>query len=205
LVLSTEAAYLSGRGVQASHSIDNFPAKASLSNGNYFLIYDSLGNRTCVYYDVDGSATQPDISVNSQHRGFITNLVKVDIQSDTTSDEVATSTLNALLLNSYFISVYDVQYSSPTMVFTSLAPGYNDGIVNRKGVGIGSGATFTPNGGEGTPDVRALNGAFYNAYNSNTQNYPQNLITIPGSANTNHVLKDINGDDVLGTTLLKFR
>jgi hypothetical protein len=205
LVLSTEAAYLSGRGVQASHSIDNFPAKASLSNGNYFLIYDSLGNRTCVYYDVDGAATQPDISVNSQHRGFITNLVKVDIQSDTTSDEVATSTLNALLLNSYFISVYDVEYSSPTMVFTSLAPGYNDGIVNRKGVGIGSGATFTPNGGEGTPDVRALNGAFYNAYNSNTQNYPQNLITIPGSANTNHVLKDINGDDVLGTTLLKFR
>jgi len=207
LVLSTEAAYLSGRGLQASHSITNFPAKASLSNSKYFLVYDSLGNRTCIYYDLDGSATQPDISVNSQHRGYITNLVKVDIQSASTEDEVADATLNALKTDNYFSSVYDVSYSSgnSTMVFTSLAPGYNDGIVNRKGVGIGSGATFTPNGGEGTPDVRALNGAFYNAYNSNTQNYPQNLITIPGSANTNHVLKDINGDDVLGTTLLKFR
>ena len=207
LVLSTEAAYLSGRGLQASHSITNFPAQASLSNSKYFLVYDSLGNRTCVYYDVDGTATVPSISINSQHRGYITNLVKVDIQSATTEDEVANATLNALQTDSYFSSVYDVSYSSgnSTMVFTSIAPGYNDGVVNRKGVGIGSGSTFTPNGGEGTPDVRALNGAFYNAYNSNTQNYPQNLITIPGSANTNHVLKDINGDDVLGTTLLKFR
>ena len=158
-----------------------------------------------MYYDVDGSATAPSISINSQHKGFITNLVKVDIQSDTTPDEVATSTLNALNNSLYFASVYNTTYSSPTMVFTSIEPGYNDGVVNRKGVGIGSGATFTPNGGEGTPNVRALNGAFYNAYNSTGQNYPQNLITIPGSANTNHVLKDINGDNVLGTTLLKFR
>ena len=206
LVLSSSAASLSGRGIQASHSITNFPAKASLSNGKYFLIYDTLGNRTCVYYDVDGSATAPTISINSQHKGFITNLVKVDIQSDTTPDEVANSTLTALNNSSYFSSVYSISYGSSTMIFTSIAPGYTDGIVNRKGVGIGSGATFTPNGGGGSPDVRALNGAFYNSYNPiSALNYPQDLITIPGIDNTQFVLKDSQSLNVYVTTLLKFR
>lgn len=208
LVLSSSATSLSGRGIQASHSITNFPAQASLSNSNYFLVYDSLGNRTCVYYDVDGTATVPSISINSQHRGYITNLVKVDIQSATTEDQVADATLTALQANSYFSSVYNVSYSSgnSTMVFTSIAPGYNDGVVNRKGVGIGSGSTFTPNGGEGTPDIRALNGAFYNSYNpTSALNYPQDLITIPGVDNTQYVLKDITGNNVYVTTLLKFR
>jgi len=201
--LDTTTQTLSGRGKYSVHTIASFPAKASISNGDYFLVYDTDYNRTCVYYDVDGSATQPDISNAEQHRGFITNFVKVDISGDTTSDEVAASTNSSLTSDSYFSTVYNVSYSSPTMTFTSLNVGYTDGVVNRIGVGLASG-TFTPNAEAGSPDVLALNGAFFNAFKvASPVTAPQDEIVIPGKAQ--QTLIDDNSTTVNVQSILKFR
>lgn len=201
--LNTTTQTLSARGKYSVHTIASLPAKASISNGDYFLIYDTNYNRTCVYYDTDGSATQPAISDNEQHRGFVTNFVKVDISSDTTSDDVSTSTSNALNLNSYFSSVYSVSFSSPTLTFTSINVGYTDGVVNRVGVGLSSG-TFTPNAEEGSPDILALNGAFFNAFKLTTPaTEPQDLIVIPGKAQQTLIADDSSTVNV--QSILKFR
>jgi len=201
--LDTTSQTLSGRGKYSVHTIASFPAQASISNGDYFLVYDTDYNRTCVYYDVDGSATQPDISNAEQHRGFITNFVKVDISGDTTSDEVAASTNSALTSDSYFSTVYDVSYSSPTMTFTSLNVGYTDGVVNRIGVGLTSG-TFTPNAEAGSPNVLALNGAFFNAFKLTTPTTaPQDEIVIPGKAQQTLIADDASTVNI--QSILKFR
>lgn len=201
--LDTTTQTLSGRGKYSVHTIASFPAKASISNGDYFLVYDTDYNRTCVYYDVDGSATQPDISNAEQHRGFITNFIKVDISGDTTSDEVAASTNSALTSDSYFSTVYNVSYSSPTMTFTSLNVGYTDGVVNRIGVGLTSG-TFTPNAEAGSPDVLALNGAFFNAFKvASPATAPQDEIVIPGKTQQTLIADDSSTVNV--QSILKFR
>jgi len=203
ICLDTTTQTLSGRGKYSVHTIANFPDKADISNGDYFLVYDTNYNRTCVYYDKDGTATQPDISNAEQHRGFITNFVKVDISGDTYSDEVAASTNSALTSDSYFSTVYDVSYSSPTMTFTSLNVGYTDGVVNRIGVGLTSG-TFTPNAEAGSPDVLALNGAFFNAFKvASPATAPQDEIVIPGKAQ--QTLIDDNSTTVNVQSILKFR
>jgi hypothetical protein len=201
--LNTTSQTLSGRGKLSVHTVASLPAKASISNGDYFLIYDTNYNRTCVYYDTDGSATEPSIGNSPLHRGFKTNFVKIDISGDTTSDDVATRTTNTLNSDGYFSSVYSAGFSTPTITFTSVDVGYTDGVVNRVGVGLTSG-TFTPNAEEGSPNVRALNGAFFNAFKVTTPaTAPQDEIVIPGKAQ--QTLIDDNSTTVNVQSILKFR
>ncbi len=170
---STFQETLCSTGFQALHTIAQFPAASDLTSGEYFLIYDTNYNRTCVYYTVTGTAsTIPDISNNEIHKGRTTEFVEVEVASTDTSDQVAAATETALDGNLYFNSVYTTDYSSPTMSLCSVDVGYTDGIIKRQGVfpGVvapaGTPIQFITNktGLSGEPDVRALNAAFYNSW-----------------------------------------
>ena len=170
---STFQQTLCSTGFQALHTIAQFPAASDLTSGEYFLIYDTNYNRTCVYYTVTGTAASiPDISDNEIHKGRMTEFVEVEVASTDTSDQVAAATETALDGNVYFASVYTTDYSSPTMSLCSVNVGYTDGIIKRQGVfpGVvapaGTPIQFITNytGLSGEPDVQALNAAFYNSW-----------------------------------------
>ncbi len=208
VTLNTTSQTLSARGTLSVHTIgaggSTFPTPGASLDGKYFLVYDTNFNRTCVWYDYTGSATQPTISTTAYHRGYQTNFVEVDISGLTTSDQLADQTVTALQSNTYFNSVYTVAYVSPTMTFTSVNPGYTDGVVNRIDVGIGSSTEFVPNSESGTPNILSLNGAFYNAFKvAASSTLPQDLIVIPGK--TQQTLIDDNSGTQNVTSLLKFR
>lgn len=209
LKLNTTSQTLSARGTLSVHTIGagggaEFPTPSSALDGKYFLIYDTNFNRTCVWYDYSTGVSQPTISSTAYHRGYQTNFVEVDISTAGTSDDVANATVSALQANTYFSSVYTVAYASSTMTFTSVNPGYTDGVVNRIDVGIGSSTQFVPNSQSGTPNILSLNGAFYNVFKVTTPStLPQDLIVIPGKAQ--QTLIDDNSGTQNVTSLLKFR
>lgn len=169
---------LCSTGFQAEHTIAQFPAASDLTTGEYFLIYDTNYNRTCVYYTVTGdTAVIPDISNNELHKGRVTELVEVEVPSTDTSDLVATATETALNDNPYFQTVYTATYDGvATMTFVSADVGYTDGIIKRQGVFPGAVAPagtpiqFITNitGLSGEPDARALNAAFYNSWEASS-------------------------------------
>lgn len=204
LVLNTTTQTFTVQGTVSVHTLANFPTPSAALDGKYLLLYDTNGNRICIWYDYTGGTAQPTISQVYQHTGFETEFIEVDISGDSTADELAASTVTALQSNNYFTTVYTVGYSTPTMTFTSVNPGYTDGIVNRRGVGLGSSLTVTPNSTPGTPNVKALQGSFYNAFKvASPSTIPQTSLVIPGK--TQQTLIDDNSTTVNVATLLKFR
>ena len=170
---STFQETLCSTGFQAEHTIAQFPAASNLTSGEYFLIYDTNYNRTCVYYTVTGTAAAPpDLSNNQIHKGRMTEFVEVEVGAADTSDQVAAATETALDGNTYFASVYTTNFASPTMRLSSVDVGYTDGIIKRQGVFPGVVSAPVPaiqfitniTGLSGEPDVQALNAAFYNSW-----------------------------------------
>ena len=204
LILNTTTQTFTVNGVAAVHTVANFPTPSAALDGKYLLLYDTNGNRFCVWYDYTGGTAAPTISEVYQHYGYQTIFIEVDISGDATADDLAASTVTALQGNAYFSTVYTVSYSSPTMTFTSVNPGYTDGVVNRRTVGLGSTLTVTPNSTPGTPNVSALQGSFYNAFKvASPSTIPQTSLVIPGK--TQQTLVDDNSTTVNVATLLKFR
>ena len=170
---STFQETLCSTGFQAEHTIAQFPAASNLTSGEYFLIYDTNYNRTCVYYTVTGTAAAPpDLSNNQIHKGRMTEFVEVEVGAADTSDQVAAATETALDDNLYFASVYTTSFASPTMRLSSVDVGYTDGIIKRQGVFPGVVSAPVPaiqfitniTGLSGEPDAQALNAAFYNSW-----------------------------------------
>jgi len=213
-------------GFKARHTIAQFPAAADCTNGEYFLIYDTNWNRTCVYYFQTGTTeVVPNISTNPTHRGRKTEMIMVEYPeetggSPTTSDELATATKNALELNTYFNSVYTVTYASPTMTFDSVDVGWTDGIVQREGVfpgciaPAGTEIQFITNifGLSGEPNSSALLAAFYNTYESGSTGSPlftRETFVLPQISSEalvyNVTLPSTDVDSVNCTSLLKYR
>jgi len=187
LVLQYAAAYtLPIAGRKSIHKIKTFPNGTQLSDGKYFLLYDTLGNRICVWYNVTGSGTAPNLA-NGGYRGISTEFVEVNISgySSTTSDSIANGTMLALNNNSYFNTVYEVSYdvsSTPdVMTFTSLNEGYTDGLVNRIGLGFGTVSTFLSNETSGSPKLSKLYGSIFNDFQQapGPNQYPLSNINIP--------------------------
>ncbi len=205
--INTTTQTMTTNGDYAIHTAATFPVPDPSLDGKYILIYDANYNRTCVWLDQTGTATQPAISNIPYHRGFQTNFVKVDLTDVgiTTPDLLADKIMTTLQADPYFDSVYAVVYTSPTMTFTSNLVGYTDGIVNRVSVGWGAFITITPNATPGKPDVTSLNGAFFNAYKvtSPPSTFNQSLIVIPGKTQQTLIADDASAVNV--TSLLKFR
>ena len=206
-LLSTNQSLLA-RGIKSIHTVSNFPEPNTI-DGKYFLLYDTNDNRFCIWYNRTLGATAPNISNSQFRRGHKTIFIEVDISSAVDNTAVADSTVTALQNNTYFNTVYDVEYdvTSVTMTFTSKKEGYSDGVVNRISVGMGGDMTFTPNSTAGSPDITALNGAFYNAYNlasPTSDGLPQNELKLPATSSINTFQAD-DGVNVETATLLKFR
>ena len=210
---------LCSTGFQAEHTIAQFPAASNLTSGEYFLIYDTNYNRTCVYYTVTGTAAAPpNLSNNQIHKGRMTEFVEVEVGAADTSDQVAAATETALDDNLYFGSVYTTAYASPTMKLSSVNVGYTDGIIKRQGVfpGVvsppGTPIQFITNidGLSGEPDVRALNAAFYNSWETGATatNLPTNgQIFLPQVYSGSIQVYESNGttSSVAVGALLKYR
>ena len=210
---------LCSTGFQAEHTIAQFPAASNLTSGEYFLIYDTNYNRTCVYYTVTGTAAAPpNLSNNQIHKGRMTEFVEVEVGAADTSDQVAAATETALDANSYFETVYTTAYSSPTMRLSSVNVGYTDGIIKRQGVfpGVvsppGTPIQFITNitGLSGEPDARALNAAFYNSWETGATatNLPTNgQIFLPQVYSGSIQVYESNGttSSVAVGALLKYR
>lgn len=216
---STFQETLCSTGFQAEHTIAQFPAASDLTSGEYFLIYDTNYNRTCVYYTVTGTAAAPpNISNNQIHKGRVTEFVEVEVDAADTSDQVAAATETALDANPYFETVYTTAYSSPTMRLSSVNVGYTDGIIKRQGVFPGVVApAATPiqfitniSGLSGEPDARALNAAFYNSWETGATatNLPTNgQIFLPQVYTGSIQVYESNGttSSVAVGALLKYR
>ena len=216
---STFQETLCSTGFQAEHTIAQFPAASNLTSGEYFLIYDTNYNRTCVYYTVTGTAAAPpDLSNNQIHKGRVTEFVEVEVAAADTSDQVAAATETALDDNAYFSSVYTTNFSSPTMRLSSVDVGYTDGIIKRQGVFPGVVSAPVPaiqfitniTGLSGEPDARALNAAFYNSWETGATatNLPTNgQIFLPQVYTGSIQVYESNGttSSVAVGALLKYR
>ena len=128
---------INSTGMLAKHTIAQFPETTTpeLTNGEYFLIYDANYNRHCVWYRYPATAAEviPDISNNEIHRGRKTNFIKVEVDAGQTSDQVASTTYDALFANSEFTDVYTPTWSTPTLTLESTIVGWTDGVIKRQG------------------------------------------------------------------------
>ena len=206
LNLDTSTQSLSTEGIKSVHSIDAFPGKSSMTNSQYFLIYDYSGKRYVVWYDIDGSGTAPDgVYDNTSFRGIDSIFIEVDLSaSGDSSNATSTATLNALQGNATFSAAYNVTQDGDILNFISNYSGLTDGILNRVGVGVPSPFEYTTNSEVGSPDVGRLNSVFKNSFKvTGTTELPQEELIIPGIEAKTLIAND--SSTITIAQILKFR
>ena len=206
LNLNTTSQSLSTEGKKSVHSIDAFPGKSSMTNSQYFLIYDYSGKRYVVWYNIDGSGTVPaGVYDNSTYRGIDSIFIEVDLSaSGDTPNATSTATLNALQGNVTFSTAYNVTQDGDILNFISNYSGLTDGILNRVGVGVPSPFEYTTNSELGSPDVSRLNGVFKNSFKvTGTTELPQEELIIPGIEAKTLIAND--SSTITIAQILKFR
>ena len=206
LNLDTTTQSLSTEGIKSVHSIDAFPGKSSMTNSQYFLIYDYSGKRYVVWYDIDGSGTAPDgVYDNTSFRGIDSIFIEVDLSaSGDSSNATSTATLNALQGNATFSAAYNVTQDGDILNFISNYSGLTDGILNRVGVGVPSPFEYTTNSEVGSPDVSRLNSVFKNSFKvTGTTELPQEELIIPGIEAKTLIAND--SSTITIAQILKFR